>query len=575
MSGMAERGRLLLDGLSLDDELGAGMHGHGASASSKRLAKRQISDNTYNLNTPGVYDVKLQRVDFVGARKPGIVPSMWSAEEDEMLRNAVEMHGEKNWRVIAEEIPGRNHLQCLQRWKKALRPGLVKGHWSKEEDQELLDMIKAYTDKGSIGSVNWAAISQQIEGRNAKQCRERWFLNLDPAINRGPWTADEDRRLLELAAQCGGRWSLISKNMVGRTENAVKTRYHSLQRQEARGRNWAVDEDLALINASLTFGRVWSKIVKQLPGRSAGQVKKRFAVLAQTRPKLVQEVQALEERLAKGLYTPPVLAPTPVVPTSAQYLASQIVPQQQQQQQLQQQQQQQQQQMRSPSSAQMHVPRYAEPNSWGAPPAAPVSYYANPPSAPGPANVPTSAQQSPARTKGLGQRYGSSLSFLDNVLPNAGGAGDGGMPPVYQGRDAGGLRRTNSQKAFNDLLGGDDFESMFAAATGATPGQAKKLQHQDTTNVLQRILQEGPAGGPQQQQQQQQQQQNPDDKGLKHYGSSWGSMGGGDLAFLGGITAAPDTTMGTNLQRANSSKIFKSVPSNSNWGALGIDSFLQ
>jgi hypothetical protein len=500
-----------------------------------------------------VYDVKLQRVDFVGARKPGIVPSMWSAEEDELLRNAVEMHGEKNWRVIADEVPGRNHLQCLQRWKKVLRPGLVKGHWSKEEDQELLDMIKEYTDKGSIGSVNWAAISERIEGRNPKQCRERWFLNLDPSINRGPWTADEDRRLLELAAQCGGRWSLISKNMVGRTENAVKTRYHSLQRQEARGRNWAVDEDLALINASLTFGRVWSKIVKQLPGRSAGQVKKRFAVLAQTRPKLVQEVQALEERHAKGLYTPPVLPPALVAPNSAQYLASKIVPQQQQQQ------------MRSPSSAQMQVPRYAEPNNWGAPP---VPYYANPPSAPGPANVPTSAQQSPARTKGLGQRYGSSLSFLDNVLPNA---GDVGMPPpVYQGLDAGGLRRTNSQKAFNDLLGGDDFESMFSAATGAAPGQAKKLQHQDTTHVLQRILREGPAGGPQQQQ-----QQVPDDKGLKHYGSSWGSMGGGDLAFLGGIAATPDTTIGTNLQRANSSKIFKSAPSNSNWGALGIDSFLQ
>lgn len=62
----------------------------------------------------------------------------WSVEEDNALRMAVEENGAKNWKVIAQGLTAllaklgiaqaveRSDVQCLHRWQKVLKPGLVK-----------------------------------------------------------------------------------------------------------------------------------------------------------------------------------------------------------------------------------------------------------------------------------------------------------------------------------------------------------------------------------------------------------------------------------------------------------------
>jgi len=102
----------------------------------------------------------------------------WTKAQDAALRESVRLHGEKNWKAIAERVPGRNHAQCLQRWRKVLKPGLVKGHWSFEEDKILEVLVKQSCN-------NWGQIAEQIPGRTPKQCRERWRNHLDPSINKG------------------------------------------------------------------------------------------------------------------------------------------------------------------------------------------------------------------------------------------------------------------------------------------------------------------------------------------------------------------------------------------------------
>ena len=70
----------------------------------------------------------------------------WTEEEDEILRNAVHEYGGKNWRKISSKIDGRTDVQCLHRWQKVLRPGLIKGPWSKEvRSTLLLSFINLYT----------------------------------------------------------------------------------------------------------------------------------------------------------------------------------------------------------------------------------------------------------------------------------------------------------------------------------------------------------------------------------------------------------------------------------------------
>eukprot|EP01138_Halocafeteria_seosinensis_P009361 gb/GECG01009566.1/.p1 GENE.gb/GECG01009566.1/~~gb/GECG01009566.1/.p1 ORF type:complete len:627 (+),score=86.53 gb/GECG01009566.1/:1-1881(+) len=151
----------------------------------------------------------------------------WSPEEDECLKQAVARRGGKNWKKIAEDVPGRNHVQCLQRYRKVLAPGLKKGHWSDEEDEHLRQIV-------AEGVRNWGDVAAKIPGRTAKQCRERWTNHLHPSIKKGDWTEEEDRKLLEAYEELGQRWSKIAASLPGRTENAVKIRWKGLQRKQRR-----------------------------------------------------------------------------------------------------------------------------------------------------------------------------------------------------------------------------------------------------------------------------------------------------------------------------------------------------
>lgn len=50
--------------------------------------------------------------------------------------------------------------------------GSVKGRWSPEEDQKIQSAYKKF-------GRNWALISKSLEGRNAKQVRERYINYLE------------------------------------------------------------------------------------------------------------------------------------------------------------------------------------------------------------------------------------------------------------------------------------------------------------------------------------------------------------------------------------------------------------
>lgn len=231
-------------------------------------------------------------VDDLQGRKPGIVPKMWSEEEDALLRNAIATYGEKAWKVVAKQVPGRTYIQCLQRWKKALKPGLRKGHWSEAEDEKLLALIDRHQP-----NLDWALIAKSVEGRSAKQCRERWCLNLDPSINHGPWSAEEDHELMEFVRLNGGKWSLIAKYMPGRTENSVKTRYYSIQRKEARRKRWTEDEDSLIVDTVLANGRDFDLLDSLMKHRTKGQIKKRYTWLVQRQPELLKRVRSVEDNL--------------------------------------------------------------------------------------------------------------------------------------------------------------------------------------------------------------------------------------------------------------------------------------
>lgn len=86
------------------------------------------------------------------------------------------------------------------------------------------------------GWNNWGQIADKITGRTSKQCRERWFHHLDPSIKRGDYTSAEDDLILDLHDKLGNKWSQIAAQLEGRTEDAVKIRWKTLNRHRRQGK---------------------------------------------------------------------------------------------------------------------------------------------------------------------------------------------------------------------------------------------------------------------------------------------------------------------------------------------------
>jgi len=129
--------------------------------------------------------------------------------------------------VVAEEISSnikngkKRKRVALKRVRKSAIP------WTKAESKTLAQLVSIY------GAKEWQSISQILQAkhnnnRTAAQCSQRWCRVINPVINKGPWSEEEDIKLLQKYEELHGSWCKIVKYFPDRTDTQCKRRYEKI-----------------------------------------------------------------------------------------------------------------------------------------------------------------------------------------------------------------------------------------------------------------------------------------------------------------------------------------------------------
>ena len=121
----------------------------------------------------------------------------WTAAEDEVIRASVAQWGCK-WRKIAAQLPGRSDDSVRNRW-------------------------------GRLKHEDGAPCAPPAVRRKSKKDSTSDDDGPTPRAERVQWSKFEDATIVQSVEELGHKWYLIAQRLPGRTDHAIRNRYHRLQ----------------------------------------------------------------------------------------------------------------------------------------------------------------------------------------------------------------------------------------------------------------------------------------------------------------------------------------------------------
>ena len=117
---------------------------------------------------------------------------------------------------------------------RQLSKRITRHKFKQDEDLMLKTLVQIY------GNQNWVKIASFMDGRNARQCRDRWNHYISQDRESKEWTSYEDSMLLECVKLFGANWSRIALSFVNRSNLDIKNRYkHILKEMSKKKMAWS------------------------------------------------------------------------------------------------------------------------------------------------------------------------------------------------------------------------------------------------------------------------------------------------------------------------------------------------
>ncbi|KAH7547111.1 transcription factor MYB114 [Ziziphus jujuba] len=150
--------------------------------------------------------------------------------------------------------------------KVSTKKEVNKGAWTADEDRILAEAIAIH------GAKKWKTIAAKSGlNRCGKSCRLRWLNYLRPNIKRGNISDQEEDLILRLHKLLGNRWSLIAGRLPGRTDNEIKNYWNSHLSKKIKQQK---EKQSSTIGSTRKSSRSDQKISNVVQNKQEGTAKK-------------------------------------------------------------------------------------------------------------------------------------------------------------------------------------------------------------------------------------------------------------------------------------------------------------